>query len=58
MSTLTDISYMFYNCENLQSLDVSEFNTINVTNMSNAFYKCKQITNIDVSKKYNKRNKI
>ena len=48
-SEMTDMSYMFYGCENLQSLDVSNFNTENVTDMSVMFHKCKNLQSLDVS---------
>ena len=48
-SEMTDMSYMFYGCENLQSLDVSNFNTENVTDMSVMFRKCKNLQSLDVS---------
>ena len=34
------MSGMFYNCENLTELNLSSFNTNNVTNMSGMFYSC------------------
>ena len=45
----TSMSYMFYNCSNLTSLDVSRFDTSNVTNMSYMFYNCSNLTSLDVS---------
>ena len=48
-SEMTDMSYMFYGCENLQSLDVSNFNTENVTDMSVMFRKCENLQSLDVS---------
>ena len=48
-SEMTDMSYMFYGCENLQSLDVSNFNTESVTDMSVMFRKCKNLQSLDVS---------
>ena len=44
-----DSSYMFYYCYKLTSLDVSNFNTSNVTNMSNMFYDCYNLTSLDIS---------
>jgi len=40
---------MFQNCPNLTSLDVSGFNTANVTNMSYMFSGCEKLTTLDVS---------
>lgn len=37
-SQVTNMQYMFSNCESLEALDLSTFNTENVTNMSNMFY--------------------
>ena len=43
------MSYMFYNCEALTNLFLSNFNTQNVTNMSYMFYNCKSLTNLNLS---------
>ena len=40
---------MFRGCKSLTSLDVSKFNTSNVTNMNWMFYECKSLTSLDVS---------
>lgn len=48
-SKVTDMSYSFYNCQNLTSLDVSGFDTANVTNMSHMFDRCSKLANLDVS---------
>ena len=40
---------MFYNCNSLTSLDVSNFNTSNVTDMSYMFAYCKLLTSLDIS---------
>ena len=47
---VTDMSYMFYYCSNLTSLDVSGFDTSKVTNMSSMFRNCSNLTSLDVSK--------
>lgn len=44
------MSWMFQGCEALTSLDVSGFNTENVTNMVAMFANCENLTNLDVSK--------
>ena len=49
-SKVTNMSYMFYNCSVLTSLDVSGFNTSNVTNMKSMFAGCNKLTSLDVSK--------
>ena len=47
---VTDMSYMFYSCERLTSLDVSNFNTQNVTDMSYMFSWCAGLNSLDLSK--------
>jgi surface protein len=46
---VTDMSYMFYGCSKLESLDVSHFDTKNVTNMENMFCQCSSLTTLNVS---------
>ena len=46
---MKDCSFMFYKCFNIISLDLSSFNTKNVTNMFSMFYECSNLTNIDFS---------
>ena len=41
-------SYLFYNLSKLKTLDMSGFNTSNVTNMSYMFYGCSVLTSLDV----------
>ena len=48
-SEVTDMSWMFWDCDNLTSLDVSGFNTDKVTDMSWMFRGCKNLTSLDVS---------
>ena len=43
------MQYMFHNCNVLTSVDVTGFNTSNVTNMQGLFYKCHKLQTIDVS---------
>jgi surface protein len=43
------MSGMFWYCESLTNIDLSNFNTQNVTNMMGMFYECKSLTNIDLS---------
>jgi surface protein len=40
---------MFYNCSSLTSLDVSSFDTHNVTDMGTMFGKCSSLTTLDLS---------
>ena len=52
----TDLSYMFSGCKNLCSLDLSSFNTDNVTNMSHMFYDCYEfLHSLDLSS-FNTKN--
>ena len=48
-ANVTDMSYMFYSCSKLTSLDVTNFNTANVTNMSSMFSSCLSLTSLDVT---------
>ena len=43
-SEYTDMSYMFYACNNLTA--IPEFDTSNVTNMSNMFFNCRNLMSI------------
>ena len=42
-------NYMFYECSSLTNINLSNFNTNNVTNMSWMFYGCSSLTNINLS---------
>ena len=48
-ATVKDMSYMFFNCSSLTSLDVTHFNTANVTDMSSMFSSCPSLTSLDVT---------
>ena len=48
-SEVKNMSYMFYGCIRLTSLDLSHFDTRNVTTMSNMFSKCYVLNSLDVS---------
>ena len=48
-SNVTSMNNMFYNCNNLTSLDVSGFDTSNVVDMRNMFYNCNKLTSLDLS---------
>ena len=48
-ANVTDMSYMFYSCSSLTSLDVTHFDTANVTNMSSMFWGCSSLTSLDVT---------
>ncbi len=48
-SKVTDMSEMFFECESLESLDLSSFDTRNVKNMKEMFFRCKSLKSINVS---------
>ena len=54
---LTSTSYMFYECSSLESMDLSAFNTNNVTNMRYMLYDCFSLKSIDLSS-FNTNNVI
>ena len=47
-SEVTNMQEMFYDCENLTSLDLSNFNTKKVTNMTMMFASCYKLSSIDL----------
>ena len=47
--SFTNTSYMFYDCSNLTTLDLSNFDTSNVTSMSHMFKYCWSLTTLDLS---------
>ncbi|MBO5179324.1 MAG: BspA family leucine-rich repeat surface protein, partial [Clostridia bacterium] len=49
-SNATSMSFMFFSCSSLTSLDVSGFNTSAVTAMVNMFDGCSGLTSLDVTK--------
>ena len=49
-SNVEDMSYMFKNCTQLTSLNLSSFDTSKVTNMANMFEDCYSLKTITVSK--------
>ena len=46
---MKDCGFMFYNCKNITNIDLSLFDTKNITNMGGMFYGCSNLSNIDVS---------
>ena len=48
-SEVTNMSFMFQNCNQLSSLDVSHFNTSKVTSMAAMFYGCNNLSSLDLS---------
>ena len=48
------MNLMFYECESLTNLNLSNFNTQNVTDMESMFYYCKSLKKINVKTKDHK----
>ena len=48
-SKVTNMNYLFNECEHLTTLDVSNWDTSKVTNMTYMFEGCKKLTTLDVS---------
>jgi surface protein len=46
---VTNMSYMFFECSSLTSLDLSSFNTSKITDMYGMFYECSSLTSLDLS---------
>ena len=46
---LKSTSFMFYDCKYLSSLDLSNFNTQNITNMEYMFSHCHSLSSLDIS---------
>ena len=46
---LSKTCYMFFSCSSLTNIDLSHFNTDNVTDMSSMFKGCSSLTNINLS---------
>ena len=55
-SKVTDMGYMFYNSKSLTSLDVSMFNTENVTNMREMFGYLESVMSIKFGSSFNTKN--
>ena len=48
--THTDLSWMFYGCENLTTINnIEQWDTSNVTNMNQMFEGCRNLTSLDLS---------
>jgi surface protein len=45
----TSLYNMFYNCPHITSIDLSNFNTSNVTSMNSMFKECKALTSLNLS---------
>ena len=50
------MEYMFYKCSSLIILDLSSFDTKNVTNMSYMFCDCTSLNNLSSISKWNTKN--
>ena len=48
-TNVINISYMFYECSNLTTINMSSFDTSKVTSMSHMFYGCSNLTTINMS---------
>lgn len=48
-SQVTNMQYMFSNCESLEALDLSTFNTENVTSMYGMFQSCTSLKSLNLS---------
>ena len=46
---IKDASFLFAGCSNLVSVDLSGFDTSNVTDMRSMFYDCRNLTSLDLS---------
>ena len=53
---VTDMSYMFFDCGSLSSLDVSGFDTSKVTDMYSMFYGCKNLEELRINYENDKWN--
>ena len=49
LDSLTKTNHMFYNCTNITNLNLSNFNTENVTDMSCMFQNCKSLANLNLT---------
>ena len=49
-TNVTNISSMFYDCNNLTSVDLGHFITTNVEDMNDLFFSCNELNYVDISK--------
>ena len=52
---LLHINYIFYDCNKLISIDLSNFNSSEVTNMEYMFYECSSLNSLNLSN-FNTKN--
>ena len=57
-TNVTNISSMFYDCQNLTSVDLGHFITTNVVNMTDLFSFCNELNYVDISKFSTNMNKV
>ncbi len=48
-NNITNCDYMFYKCSNITEINLSNFNTTQVTDMFSMFYDCSSLTSLDLS---------
>ena len=53
---MQNCSYMFYNCQNIISINITNFNTSNVTDMQKMFFNCSNLTTLSDISKWNTDN--
>ena len=46
---LNDLSFLFFGCKNLESIDLTSYDTSNITNMFNMFTDCENLKTVDLS---------
>ena len=46
---LNDLSFMFFCCSNLESIDLSSFKATNITNMCSMFFECSNLKYVNLS---------
>ena len=56
MSTVTDMSYMFCNIPNIETIDISKLKTSNINKMEGMFKSCSNLTTIFVSSNFTTEN--
>ncbi len=49
LKDITDISYFFFECKNLQSVDLTNLDTSNVKDMQNMFGRCQSLKELDLT---------
>ena len=52
------MEYMFYGCSSLKELNLSNFNTNNVTNIYGMFYECSEQLKLKIKSQYKNLKKM